>query len=165
MNGYEYFHEKEIVQLKAPMPLQRKDLHEYLLSEGFKSEDDFYYLDRNDRVKPWQSINIYTVDIYLGEEAIYETKKDIYETGGGSWNRLEASYLLASLPDSYIEYFCKNVFAIAERFGLQVYHHNIEKNKKDLIDTFASYAKKLSEKYSEPGSEDLAILIQDTYPR
>ena len=165
MDNYEYFHEKEVVQLKALTPLYRKDLHEYLMSKGFKSEDEFYYLDRDDKAKPWQSISVLSIDIFLGDDAIYETKEDIEESEGSVWDRLEASYLMASLPENYIENFCNNIFKIAEKFGLSAYHNNTEKDKKGLIDTFMSYAKELSENYSKPGSEDLAIFIQDTYPR
>lgn len=165
MDSYEYFHEKEVMQLKALAPLRRKDLHEYLMSKGFKSEDDFYCLGRDDKAKPWQSISVLSIDIFLGDDPIYETKEDIEESEGSVWDRLEVSYLLASLPENYIEVSCSNIFEIAEKFGLSVYHKGIEKDKKGLIDTFVSYAKELSENYSKPGSEDLAIFILDTYPR
>jgi hypothetical protein len=165
MNDYEYFHEKETVELKSQTRLSRKSLHEFLISSGFKSEDDFYYIDRIDKAEPWQAVSFMSVDVFLDDEPVYETEEDIKETGGGTWDRLDTSYLLASLPQSYISEFCDKVFLLADKFELKVYHRNIEADKSKLAETFYSYAKELSENYSEPGSEDLGILIQDTYPR
>lgn len=165
MNKYPNFHEKELVELKSHTPLPRKSLHEFLISSGFKSEDDFYFIDRIDEAEPWQAISVLNLEVFLGEEAIYETKVDIKETGGGVWDRLDASYPLASLPGSYIEDFCNKIFLLANRFKLAVYHQNDEVDKMELLNIFKVYAKNLVENYSEPGSEVLGILIQDTYPR
>ena len=100
-----------------------------MISSGFKSEDDFYFVDRIDKAKPWQSISVMIIDIFLRGESVYETKEDIQETGGGKWDRLEASYFLASLPQRYIDDFSNKVFLLADHFELKVYHRNNEVNK------------------------------------
>lgn len=158
-------HEKETVRLVGKQAQQRSLLHAYLKDRGFTSEDDFYFLDRPDKPQPWQSISLITVDIFLNGEAVYETEEDINESESSFWDELDVSYLLASLPVEYVKIFCEEVSALCIGFDLQCKHGGEILDYTSLLERFQRIVTELSESFGEPGSEDLAILIQEMYPR
>lgn len=159
------YHEKETVTLVSKEPLSRETLHKYLKNRNFKSEDDFYYLDRKDRAKPWQAISVLTVDLTMNGEPVYETEKDMEESACSSWDQLNLSYLMASLPEKYMEVICDEIFLLCQHFDLTCNHKGVVFDQYSLFDCFKEYAKELTENYGSPGSEDLAFIIQATYPR
>ena len=140
--------------------MPRMKLHNLLLKLGFKSEDDFYFLDRPDKASPWQSISILDIDVFLGGLPVYETNEDVQDTGGGKWDWIKISYNLSSLPENFIDVSCAKIFHIAEELGLKVYYKNEEIHETNLLRIFKSYCEDLKTKYAAPGSEDLALIMQ-----
>lgn len=165
MTDFSYLHEKETVHLYSKTPQLRSELHKYLITNKYKSEDDFYYIDRIDKAEPWQAINLTSIEILLGNDSIHETEEDIKEGFGGTWDHLEISYLLASLPAKNIKIFCNYVFELADHFNLHAFYNDLKTSKQDLLKIFKSISEKLANDFGEPGSEELGILIQSTYPR
>lgn len=157
----QYYEEIEIY-LVSDSVRKREDLHIFLKNKGYKSEDDFYYISRDDKVEPWQSFQLLTLDIKLGDEDKYETEEDIEEGISTEWDKILASYLLATIPEDGIEKFIKKVQEIKSELNLKLFYCEEEITMDKLSKTLNLYAKKIEEKYYvEVGSEWLCRLIED----
>lgn len=99
-----------------------------------------------------------SVDVYLDDNKIDSSENS-------RWNKLEVSYLLASLPKSHISVFCGYLSKMSHFLDLKIFYKNEETNPSTIEEIFFRFAVELVESYGEPGSETLAIFIQDTYPR
>ena len=157
-------HEKEIIRLSANKPKARRELHEYLKERGFASEDDFYFLDRPDTPKPWQSISVMTVDVFNRGSTVHETEEDIAEYPG-QWDELRVDYPLATLPPFLFETCVAECEALAVRFGLQMELGGDFITSGQLRSTLMKIADDLTAELDEPGSETLRILIEQSYSR
>ena len=165
MDDFKFYHEEKVVELRAVRPLNKSSLHKFLIASGFKSEDEFYFIDRIEKAKPWQSISVMTIEPFLGERKLEDDNETLDKLQAISWDRLKAYYFLASLPSCYIFDFCDRVFSLSEEFQLKVIHNGDEVDKNTLLKDLNKCAQELSENYSEPGSEALGVLIQCSYPR
>lgn len=159
------YHEVEVLVLKSAQKQSRRRLHEYLCAEGFASEDDFYYLNRRDKIAPWQSSSLVEVSIFLEHAAVYGTQEDIKEQGDLLWDELHAEYLFATLPRCCIGEFLDIAFRLAEAFNLGVWYGGKCVSKSAAMSAFLQIADQLVKEVDEPGSESLRILIQMHYER
>lgn len=156
------YHEKEVISLKHKSNKSRRDLHSFLIQRGFKSEDDFYFIDRTDKPKPWQAISAMSVNIRYENSSIYKTEDDIVEEES-VWDELKIEYLMASLPRSYIELCVNHCELIAKEFELDIEFENQVLDAKKLSDKLNSIANQLTKNFDCPGSENLGILIAMSY--
>ncbi|GAA5497024.1 hypothetical protein Rhal01_03212 [Rubritalea halochordaticola] len=158
------YHEKETITLTAGETKSRSELHSFLKSRGFKSEDEFYFVDRPDSPKPWQAISVMTVNVFNQGSAVYETEEDVAEAPG-QWDELKVEYLLASLPQSFIEKCAIECETLAAQFDLQMELGGEAIKPGQLQSTLQKIADKLTSELNEPGSETLGILIAQSYGR
>jgi len=157
------FHEKETISLKTVSDCSLAHLHDFLLSCGYRMEDDFYYLDRADTPKPWQSTSAVTVNVLKSGEGLNDLNLEGVGTSEPAWDELQIEYLLATLPAHYIDSTCNECERIARRFNLQISLEGKDLTATELRTRLRDIAKNLTIEWSEPGSETLAILIQDLY--
>jgi hypothetical protein len=155
------YHAKEAVSLKAAGATDRARLHKFLCQRGYRSEDEFYFLPRKDRCEPWQGSNLLTVDVRMNGSPIYETEDDVAAGESTSWNELILSYLLAYLPPANIALFVAEVAAVSIEFDLAIWLEGRQITSGELSDRLESIAKDLSDEWDAPGSDTLAILIEE----
>jgi hypothetical protein len=159
MIDFSYLHEIEIVSFRAD---QRKPLNEILSSfedQGFALHDDIISLDRKGIIPPWQHSSIVSVEFQLDGEEVFGFED-------GEWNIILLKYLFASLPFDLSETFIQVVKEIGEEFKIIPYFHGKETDAQALRKSFLEINSEIMAKTGEaPGSESLAILIQNTYPR
>ena len=158
------YHEKETIRLVASESKSRMDLHIFLKGRGFTSEDEFYFLDRNDAPKPWQSISVMTVNVFDRGSTVYETAEDVVEAPG-VWDELQVDYLLATLPPVFIEKFANECEILAVQFNLKMEMGGRIVPPGQLQLALQAIATNLTNELDEPGSETLRILIEQSYGR
>jgi hypothetical protein len=157
------YHEKETIVLKAPQPLDRTTLDKWLRKRGFRSEDEFYYLPRKGRCEPWQTSTIVSLDVRRAGSSVYETEEDMAEGLATNWDELRADYLLATLPRDYIASMVFEIDALVMQFGLKVEYQGETMAATELEMHLNAVADQLSKEWDAPGSETLAILIEQQY--
>lgn len=157
------YHEKETVVLKAPHSLERTRLDKWLRKRGFRAEDDFYHLQRKGRVQPWQTSTVISLDVRCSGQGVYETEEDLAEGRGTSWDELRADYLLATLPRDCIASLVREIDALVTEFGLRLEYRGDVVEPVELAKHLNAIADQLSKEWDEPGSETLAILIEQQY--
>jgi hypothetical protein len=158
------YHEKETIRLFGGGPKSRRDLHAFLIARGFTSEDEFYFIDRPDRPKPWQSISVMTVNVFNQGLAAYESAEDIAEPAT-EWDELKVDYLLATLPASFVEKCAVECETLAARFDLQIELGDAPVKPGELQSALQKIVDHLTDQFDEPGSESLGILIELSYGR
>lgn len=156
MHRIEDVPERLVVSLILPKERPIKDVCSILRLAGFKSMDDFYFLPRKEKSPPWQSSTLASVDFFVNE------RPSGYES---ICNRLSVSYLFACLPvkcgANFIEMLsslCRNLSAELEYAGKTVSLSEVS----HLIQRWG--AELLAGLNETPGSESLAIQIQQSYP-
>ncbi|MCW7537019.1 hypothetical protein OOT46_04015 [Aquabacterium sp. A7-Y] len=154
---YDRLHEKEVVSFIAESPKPIATLRACLLQAGFTLHDDVFSLDRKGRVPPWQHSAVAEVKVLNRGEEIFEQD--------GEWDQADLEYLFAFLPSECQEKFLDAVDRISECLGLPPHHQGRGVDRADLKSQFEHCLKDLEQLGEVPGSETLAILIQDTYPR
>lgn len=141
----------------------RKELHKLLKDIGYIPEDDFYILERNDEVMPWQTEELLTLDIKLGDAYKYETEEDIEDGRSSYWNEMEVSYLMATMPRENLCEFVDRVDELVNKLSLKLVFDGSEMNISSFKTTLEKIADELADKYAPAGSEELALLIEDDY--
>lgn len=162
MNSY---HEVEIITLSSPRVLPRKDLHIVLADIGFKSEDDFYHLQRRGNLPVWQTSTLLNICVRLRGNDVYETEDDVIEGTAGSWDSLLVKYFMATVPRECIRLAIDILFVISEKFQLEVNYCGKPQNKSDLIQSLENIANDLTANLDAPGSEVLAILVEQSHSK
>jgi hypothetical protein len=157
------YHEKETILLKGSQLHDRKLLHKWLRKRGYRSEDDFYYLQRKGRFRPWQTSTLITLNVRRGGHEIYETEEDLIEGIGTNWDELRSEYLMATLPRECIAAVTAEIAAIAAEFDLTIEYCGAVVDIAELASRLNAVADQLTSEFDEPGSEALAILIERQY--
>lgn len=157
------YHEREEVVLAADMPIDRLQLDRLLKRRGFRLEDDFYHLQRSPRCPPWQSTTLLSLNLLRGGASIHETEDDLTDQPGTKWDQLQVGYLLATLPRECIEMAVGEIAAVAEEFNLAICLEGENVAAGHLLKHWNAIADHLSQEFGEPGSEWLAILIEQQY--
>lgn len=157
------YHEEETVFLRSPQPQQRTALDRWLRQRGFQAVDDFYNLKRKGRCEPWQTSTIVTLSIRRDGDDVYETEEDLAEGEATTWDELKADYLLATLPRDCIVPLVCEIEALATAFNLSIKYLGEPVDSGELLNRLNAIADQLSRDWDEPGSESLAILIEQQY--
>jgi hypothetical protein len=152
---YDYLHEKETVHLKDVNPRPWTEIAAALASLGFTLNDDNYSLDRKDHVHAWQTDSYVWMIVFLNDQEVFEEQ----------WNRIELRYLLATLPQDGIKVFTEKVSGLAAKLKLSMIYNGEPVTKQALETKLNACATELAENLGEPGSEEVAIFIESTYPR
>ncbi|KAA5543865.1 hypothetical protein FYK55_11900 [Roseiconus nitratireducens] len=159
MIDYSYLHEIEFIEFKTKIPRSRQSLAQCLLREGFTLHDDLFCVDRTDKVPPWQHPSII-------ETSVIDQQDEVYDYSEGVWDCLQLKYLLAFLPFDFAGQFVECAQRLSERLNIRPEYGG------RIITAKALYAKLetaksevLKETGELPGTENLAIFIQSTYPR
>lgn len=157
--NYEYLHEVEIVELRTSTPRPISELLPVFDRLGFELHDDLVSFDRKEKIPPWQHSSIAEVEVQYNHEEIFGFDE-------GEWTTLRLKYLFASLPYELAEKFFKITFALSEQLATPVYFRGSIVSASELSFRFNQVRDELlSETGQDAGSEQLAILIQSTYPR
>jgi len=159
MTGVDHskLHEIETVSLVLGRRVAVKDLSQAFLERGFTEVDDFFTLSRTDACPAWQIDSIITAQFLLSSEQV-----DL----DSSCDSIRFDYLLASLPSDFIPVFIGAIRGFAESFGGELRHRNERVYADRLLELFGSYVRDIDAEVAEqPGSELLAILIEQSYPR
>lgn len=159
MAGIDYtkLHERESVHLILGRRVPVAELRRHFVEAGFTEEDDFFFLPRLDSRLPWQSEDIATADFF---DLDHQVDCD------GVCDRVHFSYLFASLPAEHIVTFISTLGWFHGVLGGALEHRGERLDLDGLRSRFDSYLHDLlDEVYEQPGSEPLAILIQESYPR
>ena len=155
--SFELLHESESVYLVGNEQRKYTDLHNVLRCLGFSLHGDVFSLDRTDQIPPWQHDAI-------AEVHVLRYGVEIYDEDG--WDCLILDYLFASLPETCVPVFIDVVFKVANALKLQP---RVGLNLIDRVwleQRFAACSSDLMAEYAEvAGSEELAILIAESYPR
>ena len=159
------YHEKETVYLKAQRRFDRVSLDKWLRDYGFKAEDDFYYIPRKDRCEPWQSPTVLSIDIRLAGKDVYETEEDVVEGRTTQWDELKIEYLLASVPRDCIKTLIGVISELIRDFPVGGEYMGERVTTEILAHRLNEIADRLTKEWDAPGSETLAILIEQAYGR
>jgi len=157
------YHEKETIRLLSGKRKSRLELDDYLLDRGYKREDEFYFLDRPDTVEAWQSLSVLTIDVYRHGNTLHGREGDIV-TEQDAWDELCITYLLATLPVTFIDVCADECESLAEQFDLKLELDGRSLRQADeLRPELNKIANELTKRWGEPGSESLGILIELSY--
>ena len=152
---YAFLHEMETVHLTNVTPRSWSEIAVAMSNADFTLTDDKYSFDRKDHIQVWQSDSYVWPGIFFNDKEIFEEQ----------WNRIELRYLLATLPMDGISIFAEKCSELASILRLPMIYNGQPRTKEELESQLIAYAKELSESLGEPGSEEVAIFIESTYPR
>lgn len=156
---FNYLHESEDVQLVSEQLRPSSELWELFVRYGFTLHGEVFSFDRPKKTKisPWQSKTIVAVYIFQADQDVYDSDEQ--------WNRITLRYLLATLPRELISVFVEKAEIISRKLNLPLLYQGRTVLPNDLSSIFNSLADELSQNIASPGGEDLAIVIESTYPR
>lgn len=156
---FDYLHEVEDVVLTSYAKRPCAALWNLFSEQGFTLYEDVFSLDRPRKPKLplWQSEAFVDVDIFSDENPIYEPDEE--------WNKVVLKYLLATQPRSGIAIFSKHASEISARLDIPMTFKGKVVTSEELEKQLNNFADELTAQVGEPGSEDVAIVIQSTYPR
>lgn len=159
MCRWSYLHEKEIVSFHADPPRPRSLLWKCFSEQGFTKHKDIVYLARPPGAPVWQSRSTVEVSVNLGGV-------EKFGFGTSRWDELQLQYLFAHLPFEEHERFIAAVERTSDLLQLLPHYRGAVATAQRLREEFAKAREEvLQTTGEEPGSEVLAILILDTYPR
>lgn len=157
-SDYEYLHEAEEVLLRAKPCRSARELWRLLPKIGFQLDDDVFTLPRTDRGRPrWQSDAIAYVTVLRGDEELYEDD--------GEWDVVRLDYHLATLPRHFIWPFSASAAELAAHLNLPLEFRGAEVSPEQLRVRLMEYAEEVAAHFGEPGSKDVRMFIEATYPR
>lgn len=156
---YGFLHEAEDVVLRSENERSCAALWNLLQTQGFTLHGDVFSFDRP--TKPplpiWQSETFVEVDILNNETEVYDPED--------KWNKIVLKYLLATQPRSSILVFSRKVTEVSASLALPMTMRGKVVGAEELEECLNRFADELAVQVGEPGSEDVAIVIQSTYPR
>lgn len=158
--NFDKFHEIEEVWLFPRSVLKWRELKEVLKNAGLKYYDDRFTLLRKGRVPVWQSRSIVDVSFFLNEREIFDP-----ECPGAAWDRLRLSYLLATLPPQFVATYVEVVFSVAAQLQADVFSRGKLIGEAELQEMLAKSMEEVEQILGRPGTEEVAIQIEMTYPR
>ena len=155
---FEYLHEVEDVILQSETKRPCAPLWNLLKAQGFTLYEDVFSLGRPKKPKfpIWQSEAFVDVEI-LNDETEYEPEDE--------WNKVVLKYLLATQPRAGITVFVKQASEISAHLGLPMMFRGKFVTVEELEKHLNTHADELTAQLGEPGSGDVAIVIESSYPR
>jgi hypothetical protein len=157
---YEFLHECEEVIILSYVNIECKYLWPVLKDQGFTLHGDVFSFDRPNIGRPiWQAESYCDVHIYEGEKDIY------YKSKYSHFNKIVLKYLLATQPRKGILVFSECAERLSKTLGLAMTFRGSIISREELTSTLQRFADELAAALGEPGSEEVAIFIESTYPR
>ena len=159
MNGFEFLHEMETVQFVVEPEQRIRSLGSHFRGLGFRRHDDLFVMDRPRPTPPWQPTSLVEVRFQRGGVETFEVQNGWFDT-------LCLHFLLASLPFEFAETFVAVVEQTSRFLGVPGRYRSADVTALQLMSHLRECRMELLDRTGEePGSEALAILILDTYPR
>lgn len=153
------FHEIEVVELHSTVHRTLSELLTCFRELEFTIHEDVASLDRKGDVPLWQHSSIVEVTIQCDCEEVFGFDE-------GEWNAIQLKYLYATLPHELTERFIDIVSGISKVLLLPIEYQGCQIDEIGLRQRFAQIRTDLLAKTGEEaGSEALAILIHQSYPR
>lgn len=157
--GHDYLHEAEEVLLRSDVDRPCEEVWRLLPQLGYTLHEDVFTLlrEKNTAVPRWQSDSVVTVQVLHQGDEIYDRQE--------RWDAVKLTYLLATLPRMCISPFVNSVAEVAAHLGLPLHFDGKDVTPEELHHALTSHAEELAGSIGEPGSEDVRIFIESTYPR
>ena len=157
MNDFDYLHEVEDVWLISREERCCGELWQVLTQLGFELDEDVFTIDRMGKLPMWQSRSIVSVHVFLDDQEVYDE--------GGRWNRVKFRYLMATLPSENLSVFVERTHSVAKGLGLTMEYRDRAVSKEELAAALNAAVDELRDAVGEPGTKDVAIAIEMTFPR
>lgn len=149
------FHEAVLIEMELQKSIQPGRLNRVLKGLGATLDYDVYSFYRDDDYPEWQS------DIYMMLTLSHGGKE---VDAQGSVDCITLDYPMASIGAEYINQFADKSFEISKELQGTVRAAGKELTKETLIELLESIAGEImSEWGEEPGSEVLAMMIENSY--
>jgi hypothetical protein len=157
--GTDRWHSIVRLSLSADRSHSMSALGRHLRSLGFRpsADGDLYSLPRPDKACVWQSISIANVRCW-SEEGV-----ELYfdDPLAPSVSRVDLEYLLPWMPIVHARAFVDVGQALALRLGAQLTYNGAEIQPDQLLSQMHALADELTQRVDEPGSQFLAIAIEE----
>lgn len=148
------FHEEKLVTVRLTSSCSAGAGNLLFRKLGFNLHYDVYALAAS-HAEPWQSDQIADVSLYF-DGAEVDAQDD--------FDQIVMSYLLASRPSSDIDLFLDLVEKVTSEFDGTFEYTGREMTIRDVRSEFVSCVDSLLKEWGEePGSESLAIMIEENY--
>ena len=157
MADYDYLHEVETVEFPFTPARHLQDVIRSLTAVGFTYHQNILFLDRTDRGEPWQSIAVTEVSALSAGVEVYERDQNV--------DVVELQYLLATLPPALLQQFVSSVDRAASALGEAPRFRGKEITPEELSGLLEGFVEELRAEIGEPGSLEVRIEIERTYPR
>jgi len=155
-------YEEVILSLSSKYTHSHRELHEFLLNRDFKIMDDLYFKPRYESFPKWQIDEFISIQLFFEGKAAFSTTEDVIEKDD-AWDRLDLSYLLASLPRRYIDMFISEAVALSDKFDLRFRMDGEDISFSTVSNKMNSLADQLEGELGEAGSEIVNYLIELEY--
>jgi hypothetical protein len=157
MNEYSYLHEAEDVWLRSDTVRWCTELWQALPELGFTLDEDVFTVDQAGKPPLWQSPSIVSVHVMHGDREVYDEHSQ--------WDWLKLRFLLATLPATGLDVFVDKATATADRLGLPMLYRGHVVTRDELRAELEACVAELRDSVGEPGSKEVAAVIEMTYPR
>ncbi|MBK7144307.1 MAG: hypothetical protein KBF48_14435 [Xanthomonadales bacterium] len=157
MNDFDYLHEAEDVWLISMEDRCCGELWQVLKRLGFEVDEDVFTIDRLGKLPMWQTRSIVAVHVFLDDQEVYDED--------GRWNRVKLRYLMATLPSENLSIFVEAASSVAMSLGLTMEYRDQAVSKAELAAALNAALDELRVSVGEPGTKEVAIAIEMTYPR
>lgn len=151
------FCEEVSVVLKPIGVLSPGALNRTLRELGATLDYDVYNFDRIGKYPIWQSESFAMIDLFKSGQRVDPQS---------ATDEIRVSYPMATIPSNYIVKFVDVVFALATRLETRVLFGEKAVNVHELVTELDKIVTFLLEEWGEePGSESLAIMIEEQVKR
>ena len=150
------FHEDKLVTIRLTSSCSAGAGNLLFRKMGFNLHYDVYAFAAS-HAEPWQSDQIADVSLY---------SDDVEVDAQDDFDQIVMSFLLASRPSSDIDLFLNLVERVTSEFGGTIEYAGRVMTIGDIKSEFMSCVDSLLKEWGEePGSESLALMIEDKYSR
>lgn len=153
------FCEEVSVNLRFNRTVSPGEVNRQLKATGFRLYYDVYSMPRPDPAPhpEWQSDHSIAVDLLMDEDEV-----DAQE----SCNALRLAYPLATIDSALIDHFLSKVHEVQARLGGELRRNDQVTNLSELSRCLTDAVSRLLVEWGEePGSKDLRLMIENSYPR
>lgn len=148
------FHEEKLVTVRLTSSCSAGAGNLLFRRMGFNLHYDVYAFAAS-HAEPWQSDQIADVSLYSG---------DVEVDAQDDFDQIVLSFLLASRPSSDIDLFLNLVERVTSEFGGTIEYAGRVMTISDIRSEFMSCVESLLNEWGEePGSESLALMIEEKY--
>lgn len=151
------FYEAVYVKIELPEKMHSGKLSRILKSLGATLDYDIYSFYRKDEYPEWQS------DIYMMLKLSHNNREVDAQDNADS---ISLDYPMASIGTEYISRFANKAFEISAALDGKVTLEQKVISKTELVDYLDGIAGRLLAEWGEePGSKNLAIMVENSYKK